>query len=95
MTQDYINSVEALAEEQKRELQRVRDEKKEIEKAVFRVGDGVGESKGPVLDFSSASISDLPPKLRMVFEENKARGSQHVDFFSFDPRERAPSFLRC
>jgi hypothetical protein len=38
-----------------------------------------------VIDFQSASVSDMPPKLRMVFEENKVRLqpiSQHVPFLA-------------
>ncbi|GAX80408.1 hypothetical protein CEUSTIGMA_g7847.t1 [Chlamydomonas eustigma] len=67
---DYINSVEALAEDQRRELQRVREEKRDIEKVVFKQ-EVHGGGKPAVIDFQNASISDMPPKLRMVFEENK------------------------
>eukprot|EP00798_Chlamydomonas_sp_ICE-L_P031451 gene31451-6632_t len=66
--QDYISSVEALAGEHKRELERVKEEKKDIEKAFYKVDSG--EDKY-LLDFNHSELSDMPPKLRAVFEENR------------------------
>ncbi len=69
--QEYITNVEAVAIEQKRELERIKEEKKDIEKAVYRIE--VHGDKSAFADFTSSAITDMPPKLRAVFEENKVR----------------------
>ncbi|KAG1654767.1 hypothetical protein FOA52_015327 [Chlamydomonas sp. UWO 241] len=66
---EYINKVENTAAQQKKDLVRVRAEKKQYEATVNRVhAAGVRTS---VEDFSVAAISDMPPRLRAMFEENK------------------------
>ena len=43
-----------------------------ISQAVFKVE--VHGEKLAGVDFATASIADMPPRLRVVFEENKVRG---------------------
>jgi hypothetical protein len=80
-----------LAAEHKKELERVKEEKRDIEKvsafearlpwlvgangatphflqAIYKIE--AGGERG-ILDFTNTAVSDMPPKLRTVFEENK------------------------
>ncbi|GIL78973.1 hypothetical protein Vretimale_190 [Volvox reticuliferus] len=70
--QEYISSVECLAAEQKRELEKVREEKRDMERCLARAEVAAQErGPGPVLDFSVSEVADLPPRLRALVEDNR------------------------
>ncbi|GIL63842.1 hypothetical protein Vafri_17839, partial [Volvox africanus] len=70
--QEYISSVECLAAEQKRELEKVREEKRDMERCLARAEVATQErAPGPVLDFSVSEVADLPPRLRALVEDNR------------------------
>ncbi|GLI65998.1 hypothetical protein VaNZ11_009693 [Volvox africanus] len=70
--QEYISSVECLAAEQKRELEKVREEKRDMERCLARAEVASQErAPGPVLDFSVSEVADLPPRLRALVEDNR------------------------
>ncbi|EFJ52639.1 hypothetical protein VOLCADRAFT_115592 [Volvox carteri f. nagariensis] len=69
---DYIASMECLAADQKRELEKVREEKRDMERCLARAEVAAQErAPGPVLDFSVSEVADLPPRLRALVEDNR------------------------
>ncbi|MEW5311041.1 MAG: hypothetical protein WDW38_002787 [Sanguina aurantia] len=67
--QDYIVSMETLALEQRRELDRVKEEKKDLEKVVHKAE---MHAEKPGLNTEWVLSTDLPPRLRSIVEDNKA-----------------------
>ncbi|KAG2422995.1 hypothetical protein HXX76_015593 [Chlamydomonas incerta] len=70
--QDYIASVESLAAEQKKELERVKEEKRDMEKFLARAeAHAERQSGGAGLDFTVSEVADLPPRMRALVEDNR------------------------
>ncbi|PNW72945.1 hypothetical protein CHLRE_14g612750v5 [Chlamydomonas reinhardtii] len=70
--QDYIASVESLAAEQKKELERVKEEKRDMEKFMARAeAHAERQSGGTALDFTVSEVADLPPRMRALVEDNR------------------------
>ncbi|KAG1671295.1 hypothetical protein FOA52_010867 [Chlamydomonas sp. UWO 241] len=67
--QEYIAGVESIAKRQERELLLVKEEKREIQQVMYRI-EAHGD-KGAYVGFTESSLTDMPPRLRAVFEENK------------------------
>ncbi|GFR42725.1 hypothetical protein Agub_g3643 [Astrephomene gubernaculifera] len=68
--QEYISSVESLAAEQKRELEKVREEKRDMEKYLAR-SEAHPERSANVVDYSGSEVADLPPRMRALVEDNR------------------------
>ncbi len=67
--------MEATTVDQKHELDRLREEKRSMERAVYKL-EAHGDRGGPLHDFfRSSEIAELPPRLRAIFEENKVSSS--------------------
>ncbi|KAG2447673.1 hypothetical protein HYH02_007587 [Chlamydomonas schloesseri] len=70
--QDYIASVESLAAEQKKELERVKEEKRDMEKFLARAEAHAERQSGVAgLDFTVSEVADLPPRMRALVEDNR------------------------
>ncbi|KAL6763940.1 hypothetical protein V8C86DRAFT_2484466 [Haematococcus lacustris] len=69
--QEYITGVEALTLEQRQQLERLKGERRDAERVLYRLE--VQSDRGGALNdfFRASEVADLPPKLRAVFEENR------------------------